>query len=123
MGKKNVPHPGYFKVSGGAVEAPDLARKARQALGREKARLKRRAPGKPPAPAPELRAPASGMRIAPAEEGESLSTEPPLRPGWLIELAQRAGQLARAAFVLSERLVTLPGVVVEHFKRQRPHPA
>src|SRR4051812_13913784 len=41
--RRNVPNPGYFKVAGTAVEDRSLARRAKQALGREAARRKNRA--------------------------------------------------------------------------------
>jgi hypothetical protein len=43
--RRNVPNPGYFKVSGHAVEDRDTAARARQRLGREQAWRQRREAG------------------------------------------------------------------------------
>ncbi len=42
-GNRNVPRPGYFRVQGQRVEDPDATKASKQALDREKARLRRRA--------------------------------------------------------------------------------
>lgn len=60
---RNAPGPGHFKVQGHRVEDSDVAGTSKQALDREAARLKRRAPKKAAAPKRRRAAPAPKVEV------------------------------------------------------------
>jgi hypothetical protein len=117
MAKRHVPHPGYFKVSGGAVEENVATARARTALSREKARLRRRAGQKGKigaAPAPQ--------RVAerPVEKPAAMKVEVE-EPEWRVqELVEGA---LRGAAELTRRVVTLPFAILQHLRGREPRPA
>jgi hypothetical protein len=128
MTRKNVPHPGYFKVSGAAVEEGDVARQAKQALAREKARLRKRAGGKGKLgdqPPPEQRPHAPVLREGPeaaqqvAREAVQAVEEVEQRRG----LLRRAIGLVESGVFFARKVITLPGVVIEHFRSHEQQPA
>jgi hypothetical protein len=131
MTRKNVPHPGYFKVSGAAVEEGDVTRQAKQALAREKARLRKRAGGKgrlgdqPPPEQRPHRPHAPVLREGPeaaqqvAREAVQAVEEVEQRRG----LLRRAIGLVESGVFLARKVLTLPGVVIEHFRSHEQLPA
>jgi hypothetical protein len=128
MTRKNNPHPGYFKVSGGAVEEGDVTRQAKQALAREKARLRKRAGGKGKLgdqPPPEQRPHAPVLREGP-EAAQAVARE----AAEAVEAVEQRRSLLRRAIGLVEsgvffarKVITLPGVVIEHFRSHELKPA
>jgi hypothetical protein len=117
MAKRHVPHPGYFKVSGGAVEENVATRRARLKVSRDKARLRRRAGRK------------GKLGEAPVEQHaaehpvEESVTTPPMRvevetPEWGVQEAVESA--LRGALELTRRVVTLPFAILAHLRGREP---
>jgi hypothetical protein len=121
---RNAPHPGYFKVAGGAVEEPDVAQQAKQALAREKARVRSRAglktrlgeaPPEQHAHEHELTGPPHVEAMKEQLTGGPPAAEPPgevvyprKRRGLVRAVAGRAFGAARLMLGLAGRVVRLP---------------
>jgi hypothetical protein len=148
--RRNQPLPGYFKISGGAVEERDKTRAARQALAREAARRKRRAGrkgrlGEPPAEQHVPERPAGGRatrkvatqkreRVARGARGRAGSgraarqpSDPPAEPrraspsGLVLRIGRRAVGMVRLALSAGGHTIALGRDLMTAWRHRHEH--